>query len=144
MVPSPLTAWQIEGGKVDTVTDFLFLGSKITADGDCSHEIRRLLLGRNTMTHLDSVLRSRDVTLPIKVCTVKTTVWLTVTYGCESRPVKKAERRRAHAFFLWCRRRLLKGPWTARRPIQPILRCINPEYSLEGLMLKPQYFGHLI
>ena len=134
-------------GKVEVVTDFLFLGSKITADSDCSHEIRRrLLLGRKVMTNLDSVLKSRDITLPTKVCTVKTMVFPVVTYGCESWTVKKAEHQRIDTFKLWCWRRLVKVPWTARRSNQSILREINPEYSLEGLMLKLklQLFGHLM
>ena len=147
MASGPITAWQIEGEKVEVVTDFLFLGSKITADGDCSHEIRRqLLLGRKAMTNLDSVLKSRDITLPTKVHIVKAMVFPVVTYGCESWTIKKAECQRIDAFELWCWRRLLKVPWTARRSNQSILREINPEYSLEGLMLKLklQYFGHLM
>ena len=127
--------------------DFIFLGSKITADGDCSHEIRRqLFLGRKAMTNLDSGLKSRDITLPTKVCTVKTMVFPVVTYGCESWTVKKAEHQRIDTFKLWCWRRLVKVPWTARRSNQSILREINPEYSLEGLMLKLklQYFGHFM
>ena len=124
-------------GKVEVVTDFLFLGSKITADGDCSHEIRRrLLLGRKAMTNLDSVLKSRDVILPTKVHIVKTMVFPAVLYGCESWTVKKTECQRIDAFELWCWRRLLEVPWTARISNQPILREINPEYSLEGLILK--------
>ena len=144
MVSSPITAWQIEGEKVEVVTDFLFLGSKITADGDCSHEIRRqLLLGRKAMTNLDSVLKSRDITLPTKVCIVKAMVFPVVTYGCESWTIKKAEHRRIGVFKLWCWRRFLKVPWTARSN-QSILREINPEYPLEGRMLKLQCFGHLM
>ena len=141
------TAWQIEGGKLQAVTAFLFLVSKSTADGDHSHEIsRRLLLGRKAMANLDSVLRSRDVTLLTKVRIVEAMVFPVVTFGCESWTVEKAERQRIDPFELWCWRRLLKVPWIARRTNQSILREINPEYSLEGLMLKLrlQYFGHLI
>ena len=127
------------------MTDFIFLGSKITAGGDCSHEIKRhFLLGRKSMTNLDSVLKSRDITLLTNVCTVQAMVFPVVLYGCESWTIKKAECRRTDAFELWCWRRLLKVPWTARRSNQPILKEINPEYSLEGLMLKLQYFGHLM
>ena len=128
------------------MTDFLFLGSKIIVGGDCSHEIRRLLLGRKAMTNLDSVLKSRDVTLPTKVCIVKAMVFPVVTYGCEGWSVKKAECQRIDAFKLWCWKRLLKVLWTARRSSQSVLRKISPEYSLEGLMLKLklQYFGHLM
>ena len=137
MAYSPITPWQIEGEKVEVVTDFLFLGSKITADGDCSHEIRRqLLLGRKTMTNLGSVLKSRDITLPIKVCIVKVTVFPVVTYGCENWTIKKAECQIIDAFKLWCWRRLQRVPWTARRSNQSILKEINPERSLEGLILK--------
>ena len=126
------------------MTDFLFLGSKITADGDCSHEVRRLLLlGRKVMTNLDSVLKSRDITLPTKVCIVKAMVF-PCEKTCETWTVKKAEHQRIDAFKLWCWKRLLKVPWTVRRANQSILREINPEYSLEGLMLKLQYFGHLM
>ena len=136
MVSGPITAWQI-GEKVEAVTDFLFLGSKITVNGDCSHEIRRqLLLGRKAMTNLDNVLKSRDTTLLTNVCIVKATVFPVVMYDYESWAVKKAECQRIDAFELWCWRRLLKVPWTARRSNQSILREINPEYSLEGLMLK--------
>ena len=147
MVSSPIGAWQIEGEKEEVVTDFLFLGSKITVDSDCSHEIRRrLFLGRKAMTNLDSALKSRDITLPKKVHVVKAMVFPVVTYGCESWTMKKAESQNIEAFELWCWRRLLKVPWTARRSNQSILREINPEYSLEGLMLqlKLQYFGHLM
>ena len=147
MTPGPITSWQIEGEKVEAVTDFLFLGSKITADGDFSHEIRRrLLLGTKAMANLDSVLKSRDIPLLTKVHIVKAIVFLVVTYSCESWTIKKAEWQRIDAFELWCWRRLLKVPWTARRSNQSILREINPEYSLEGLMLKLklQYFGHLM
>ena len=132
---------------METVTDFIFLGSKITADGDYSHEIKRCpLLGRKAMTNLDSVLKSRDVTLPIKVHLVKAMVFPVVMYGYESCSIRKAERQRTDAFELWCWRRLLRVPWTARRSSQSILKEINPEYSLEGLMLrlKLQYFGHLM
>ena len=138
---------KLEVKKVEVVTDFLFLGSKITADGDCSHEIRRrLLLGRKAMTNQDSVLKSRDITLPTKVGIVKAVVFSVVTSGCESRTVKKAERQRIDAFELWCWRRLLKVPWKARRSNQSILREINLEYWLQGLMMKLrlQYFGHLM
>ena len=129
------------------MTDFIFLGSKITAEGDCSHEIkRRLLLGRKAMTNLDSILKSRDITLPTNVHLVKALVFPVVRYGCESWTLKKAEQRRIDAFELWCWRRLLRVPWTARRSNQSILREICLEYSLEGLMLKQklQYFGHLM
>ena len=132
MAPGPITSWQIEGEKVEVVTDFLFLGSKIAADGDCSHEIRRhMLLGRNVITNLDSVLKSRDMILPTKIHVVKTTVFPVVMYGCESWTIKKAEYQRIHAFKLWCWRRLLRVPWIARRSNQSILREINPEYLLE-------------
>ena len=132
---------------VDTVADFIFLGSKITADGDCSHEIKtRLLLGRKVVTNLDSILKSRDITLPTKVHLVKAMVFPVITYGCESWTIKKPEHRRIDAFELWCWRRFLRVPWTARRSNQSILKQISPECSLEGLMLKLklQYFGHLI
>ena len=144
MASGPIIEWQIEGGNVEAVTDFLFLGSKITSDGDCSHEIRRqLLLGRRAMTKLDSVLKSRDIILLTKVHLVQAMVFPVVMYGCESWTIKKAECWRIDAFELWCWRRLLRVPWTARRSNQSILREINPEYSLEGLMLKLklQYFG---
>ena len=147
MASSPITSWQIDGETVGTVTDFIFLGSKITADGDCNHEIKRhLLLGRKVLTNLGSLLKSRDITLPTKVCLVKARVFLVVVYRCESWTIKKAEHRRIDAFELWCWRRLLRVPWTARRSNQSILREISPEYSLEGLMLKLklQYFGHLM
>ena len=137
----------IYGGTVETVSDFIFGGSKITADGDCSHEIkRRLLLGRKVMTNLDNILKSRDITLPTKVRLVKAMVFAVVMYGCESWTVKKAECRRIAAFELWCWRRLLRVPWTARRSTQPILNETSPGCSLEGLMLKLklQYFGHLM
>ena len=132
---------------METVTDFIFLGYKITADGDYSHEIkRRLLLGRKSMTNLDSMLKSRDITLPTKVHLVRAIVFLVVMYGCESWTIKKTERQRIGAFELWCWRRLLRVPWTARRSNQTILKEISPDYSLEGLMfkLKLQYFGHLM
>ena len=141
----PITSWQINGGKVETVT--IFLGSKIIADGDCSHEIkRRLLPGRKAMTNLDSILNSRDITFLTTVRLVKAMVFPVVIYGCESWIIKKAEHRRNDAFKLWCWRRLLRVPWTAKRSNQSILKEINHEYSLEGLTLKLklQYFGHLI
>ena len=144
MTSGPITSWQIDGETVGTVADFILGGSKITANGDCSHEIkRRLLLGRKVMTNLDSILKSRDITLPTEVCLVK--VFPVVTYGCESWTVKKAECRRIDAFELWCWRRLLRVLWTARRSNQSILK-ISPGCSLEGLMLKLklQYFGHLM
>ena len=147
MVSGPITSWQIDGETVETVTDFILGGSKITADGDCSHEIkRRLLLGRKVMTNLDNILKSRDITLPTKVHLLKAMVFPVVMYGCESWTIKKAEHWRIDAFELWCWRRLLRGPWTARRSNQSILKEISPEYSLEGLMLKLklQYFGHLM
>ena len=144
MVAGLITSWQIDGETMEIVTDFLFLGSKITADGDYSHEIRRhLLLRRQAMTNLDSILKSRD-TLLTKVHLVKAVVFPVVIYGCESWTIKKAECCRIDAFELWCWTRLLKVPWTARRSNQSILKEISPEYSLEGLMLKLQYFGHLI
>ena len=147
MASGPITSWEIDRVTVETVSDFILGGSKITADGDCSHEIkRRLLLGRKVMTNLDSILKSRDITLPTKVRLVKAMVFPVVIYGCESWTVKKAERRRIDAFELWCWRRLLRVPWTARRSNQSILKEISPECSLEGLMLKLklQYFGHLM
>ena len=143
----PITSWQIDGGTVETVADIILGGSKITADGDCSHEIKRcLLLGRKVMTNLDSILKSRDITLSTKVHLVKALVFPVVMYGCESWTIKKAECRRIDAFELWCWRRLLRVPWTARRSNLSILKEISPEYSLEGLMLKLklQYFGHLM
>ena len=144
---TPITSWEIDGETVETMTNFIFLGSKITADGDCSHEIkRRLLLGRKTMTNLDSILKSRDIILPTKVCLVKAMVFPIVMYGCESWTIKKAECRRIDAFELWCWRRLLRVSWTARRSNQSILEEISPKCSLEGLMvkLKLQYFSHLM
>ena len=147
MASSPITSWQIDGETVETAADFILGGSKITADGDCSHEIkRRLLLGRKVMTNLDSILKSRGITLPTKVHLVKAMVFPVVMYGCESWTVKKAERRRIDAFELWCWRSLLRVPWTARRSNQSILKEISPGISLEGMMLKLklQYFGHLM
>ena len=147
MASGPITSWQIHGETVETVADFIFGGSKITADGDCSHELkRRLLLGRKVMTNLDSIFKSRDVTLPTKVHLVKAMVFPVVMYGCESWTVKKAEPQRLDAFELWCWRKLLRVPWTARRSNQSILKEISPGCSLEGLMLKLklQYFGHLM
>ena len=147
MASSPTTSWQIDGETVETVADFIFLGSQITADGDHSNEIKRsLLLGRKIMTNLDSILKSRDITLPTKVRLVKAMVFPVVTYGCESWTVKKAECRRSDAFELWCWRRLLRVPWTARRSNQSILKEISHGCPLEGLMLKlkVQYFGHLM
>ena len=143
----PITLWQIDRETVETVSDFIFLGFKITADGDCSHEIKRcLLLERKVMTNLDSIIKSRDITLPTKICLLKAMVFPVVMYGCESWTIKKAEHCRIDAFELWCWRRLLRVPWTARRPNQSILKKISPGCSLEGLMLKLklQYFGHLM
>ena len=147
MTSGPITLWQIDGEVLQTVRDFVFLGSKITADGDCSHEIKRhLLLGRKAMTDLDSILKSRDITLPTEVCLVKAMVFPVVMYRCKSWTIKKAEHRRIDAFELWCWRRLLRVSWAARRSNQSILKEISPEYSFEGLMLKLklQYFGHLM
>ena len=148
MASGPITSWQIDGETVKTVADFVFLDSKITADGESSHEMkRRLFLRRKIMTNLDSILKSRDITLSTKVHLVKAMVFPVVMYGCESWTIKKAERRRIAAFELWCWRRVLRVPWTARRrSSQSILKEICPEYSLEGLMLKLkfQYFGHLV
>jgi len=147
MASGPITSWQIDGETVETVTDFLFWGSKITADGDCSHEIKRHLhLGRKVMTNLDSILKSRDITLSTKVRLVKAMVFPVVMYGCESWTIKKAECWRIDALELWCWRRLLRVPWTARRSNQSILKEISSEHSLEGLMLKLnlQYFGPLM
>ena len=144
MASCPITSWEIDG---ETVSDFIFWGSKITAYGDCSHEIkRRLLLGRKVMTNLDSILKSRDITLPTKVHLLKAMVFPVVMYGCESSTLKKAEHQKIDAFELWCWRRLLRVPWTARISTQSILKEINPGCSLEGLMLKLklQYFGHLM
>ena len=135
MVSGPITSWVIDGETVETVSDFIFWGSKITADGDCSHEIKRsLLLGRKVMTNLDSIFKSRDITLPTKFCLVKAMVFPVVMYGCESWTMKKSECRRIYAFELWCWRSLLRVPWTARRSNQSILKEISPEYSLERLM----------
>ena len=147
MASGPITPWQIEGETMETVTDFIFLGFKITADGDWSHEIKRcLLLGRKVMTNLDSILKSRDIVLPTKICLGKAVVFPVVMYGCESCTIKKDEHQRIDAFELWCWRRLLRVPWTARSSNQSILKEISPEYLLEGLMLKLklQYFGHLM
>ena len=147
MASSSITSWQIDGETAETAGDFIFLGSKITADGDCSHEIkRRLLLERKVMTNLDRILKSRDITLPTKVCLVKAMVFPVVMYGCENWTIKKAEHRRIDGFELWCRRRLLRVPWTARRSNQSILKEISPGCSLEGQMLKLklQYFDHLM
>ena len=144
----PITSWEIDGETVETGSDFIFVGSKITADGDCSHEIKRrlILLGRKVMTNLDSMLKNRDITLPIKVHLVKAMVFPVVMYGCESWTVRKAECRRMDAFELWCWKRLLRVPWTARRSNQSILKEISPGISLEGTMLKLtlQYFDHLM
>ena len=145
MVSGHITSWQIDGDTMEIVRDFIFLGSKITADDDFSHEIkRRLLLGRKTMTNLHSTLKSRDITLPTKDCLVKPMVFPVVMYGCESWTIKKAEHRRTDAFELWCWRRLLRVPWIARRSNQSIIKEISPEYSLEELMWKLPYFGHLM
>ena len=147
MASSPMTSWEIDGETVETVSDFIFWGSKITADGDCSHKIKRcLLLGRKVMTNLDSILKSRDITLSTKVHLVKAMVFPVVMYECESWSIKKAEHQRIDAFELWCWRRLLRVPWTARRSNQSILKEISPVCSLAGLMskLKLQYFGYLM
>ena len=146
MASGPITSWEIDGEALETMSDFILGGSKITADGDCSHEIkRRLLLGRKVMTNLDCILK-RDITLPTKVHLVKAMVFPVVMYGCESWTVKKAERQRIDGFELWCWRRLLGVPWTARRSNQSILKEISPGISLEGMMLKLKlwYFGHLM
>ena len=147
MASGPIISWQIDGKTVETVADFIFWSSKIIADGDCSHEIkRRLLLGRKVTTNINSIFKSRDITLPTKVCLVKAMVFPVVMYGCKSWSIKKAERRRTDAFELCCWRSLLRVPWTARRSNQSILKDISPEYPLEGLMLKLklQDFGHLM
>ena len=147
MASGPITSWQVDGETVETVSDFIFWGSKITAEGDCSHAIKRcLLLRRKVMTNLDNILKSRDITLPTKFRLVKAMVFPVVMYGCESWTVKKAECRRVDAFELWCWRRLLRVPWTARRSNQSTLKEINPGISLKGMMLKLklQYFGHLM
>ena len=146
MASGPITSWQLDGETMETVTDFIFLDSKMTVDGDCSHEIKRpLLLGSKVMTKLDSALKRRDITFPTKICIVKAMVFPVVMYGCKSWTIKKAEDRRIDAFELWCWRRLLRVPWTARRSNQSILKEISPGCSLEGLMLKLklQYFGYL-
>ena len=147
MASGPITSWQIDGETIETVRYFMFLGSKIIADGDCSHEIRsHLLLGRKAMTNLDTILKSRDITLPAMVHIVTALVFPVVMYGCESWTIKKAECQRIDASELWCWRRLLRVPWTARRSNQSVLKETGPEYSLEGLMLKLklQCFGHLM
>ena len=147
MAFDPITSWQTDGETMETVRDFIILGSKITADSDCSHEIiRRLLLGRKTMTNLDNLLKSRDITLTTKFCLVKAMVFPVVMYGCERWTIKKAEHRRIDAFELWCWRRILRVAWTARTANQSILKETSPEYSLEGLMLKMKshYFAHLL
>ena len=145
MALGPITAWQIDGKAMETLTEFILGGSKTTADGDCTHEIKRcLLLGRKVMTNLDSILKSRDITFSTKVCLVKAMILPVVMYGCESWTVKKAECQRIDAFELWCWRRLLRVPCSARRYNKSILKEISPEYSLEVLMLKLQYFGHLM
>ena len=147
MAYDPITSWQIDGETVEKVTDCIFLGCKVTADGDCSHEIKRcFFLGRKAKTNLDSILKSRDISLPTKVSLVKAMVFLVVMYQCESWTLKKPEHWKIDAFELWCWRRLLRVPWIARRSNQSILKDISPEYSLEGLMLKLklQYFGHLM
>ena len=147
MASRPITSWEIDGETVETVSDFIFWGSKITADGDCSHEIKRcLFLGKKVMSNLDSIFKSRDITLPTKVRLVKAMVFPVVMYGCECWTLKKAERRRIDAFELWCWRRLLRVCWTARRSNQYILKEISPGCSLEGLLLKLklQYFGHFM
>ena len=146
MASGPISSWQIDGEAMETVRDFILGGSKITADGDCSHEIKRhLLLGRKAMIHLDSILKSRDITLPAKVHLVKAMIFPVVMYGCESWTMKKAERQRIDALELWCWRRLLRVPWTTRRSNQSLLKEISPGISLEGMLkLKLQYFGHLM
>ena len=147
MESGPITSWEIDGETVETVRDFILGCFKITADSDCSHEIKRcIFLGRKVMTNLDSILKSRDITLPTKVHLLKAMVFPVVMYGYENWTIKKAEHRRIDGFELWCWRRLLRVPWTARRSNQSILKEISPEYSLEGLMLKLklQYFGHLM
>ena len=145
MASNSITSWQIDGKTMETVTDFIFLGCKIPADGGCSHEIKRhLLLGRKDMTNPESIWKSRDVTLLTEIHIIKAMVFPVVMYGCGSWTIKKPERQRINAFELWCWRRLLRVPWTARRSNQSILKEISPEYSLEGLMLKLQYFDHLL
>ena len=145
MASGSITSWQTDGENVETVSDFIFLGLKLNADSDCSHEIKRCLLrGRKAMTNLDSILKCRDITLLTKVPLVKAMVFPVVMYRCESWTIKKAECQRIIAFKLWCWRRLLRVPWTPRRSNQSMLKKINPEYSLEGLMLELQYLGHLM
>ena len=147
MASGPITSWQIDGETMETATDFIFLNSKITVDSDCRHEIKRhLLFGRKVMTNPDNILKSRDITLPTKVHQIKAMVFPVVMYGCESWTIKKVEHRRIGALEMWCWRRLLRVPWTARRPNQSILKEISPEYSMEELMLKLKlhYFGHLM
>ena len=147
MASSPRTSWQIDGETMETVTEFIFLGSKITAGGDCSHEVKRhLLLGRRAMTNLDSIIKNRDITLPTEICLVKAIIFPIVKYGCESWTINKAGCQRIDTFELWCWKRLLRVPWTARRSNQSIPKEINPEYLLGGLMLKLklQYLGHLM
>ena len=145
MASYPISSWQIDGETLEIVTDYIFLGSKIMADGDCSHEIKRqLFLGRKSMTNLDSILKSRDITLPTKIDVVKAMVFPVVMYGCEIWTIKKAEHRRINAFERWCWRRLLRVPWTARRSNQSILKEISPEYPLERLLLKLQNFDHIM
>ena len=147
MASNPITSWQIDGETVDTVANFIFGGSKITADGNCSHELKDAYsLRRKVMTNLDSILKSRDITLPTNIYLVKAMVFPVVMYGCENWTIKKAECQKSDAFELWCWRRFLRVPWTARRSNQSILKEVSPEYSLEGLMLKLklQYFGHLM
>ena len=147
MASSPITSWQIDGETMETVTDIIFLVAKITADGDRSHEIKRCLpLGRKAMSNLDSILKSRDITLLTKVCIVKAIFFPVIMYGCENWTIKKGEHQKVDAFELWCWRKLLRVPWTARRSNQSILKEISLEYSLKGLMLKLkfQYFGHLM
>ena len=145
MASNPITSQQIDGENVETVSDFICLGSKVNVDGDCSHKIKRhLLLGRIAMSNLDSALKSRHITLPTKVHIIKAMVFPVVMYGCESWTIKKAEQQRIDAFELWCWKRCLRVPWTARRSNQSVLKEISPEYSLEGLMLKLQYFDHLM
>ena len=143
----PITSWQIDGETIETVINFIFLGSKITEDGDCRHEIKRCsLLGRKAMTNLDSIIKSRDITLPTKVCLIKAMIFPVVMYGCESWTIKKVEHQGIDVFELWCWRRFLRGPWTIMRSNESIIKEISPEYSLEGLVLelKLQYFGHLL
>ena len=144
MASGPITSWQIDGGKMETVTDFIFLGSKITVDSDSSMKLKDLLLGKKVMTNLDSILRRKDISLPTKGHIIKAMNFPVVMCRCEGWTIKKAEHQKIDGFELWCWRRLLRVPWTARRLNQSVLKEINPEYSLEGLMLKLQYFGHLM